>query len=334
MCVSAVAQYGTDKIHIFFPVRYLPTFYVPESDRVFHVNFNSSIVVSDFIRYSDVCDRLQIGDGWQEDRKNKDVPVQVNISATDFIIEGMHEEEVPEKVRRHGEEVLEKFYVPHIDYSIRLTSSLSVDGEYRYQFDNYDTELRRAPVLTFVIADRRFSSHHECHEFLKENRDAFVEQILRDEIFSLTDKMQEDIDNAFRYHSTQSDIKICLFDSKKSQYYAKHQQAKAEIKRIIGGIKLDGDLSQTIKDMQPWINHFKEIEESLSTADKKQKNAKADMVYNLAQIYYALEIFDVSRQYCMRLFNEFGDNAGKRMLRHVNDVEAEMKRHHLISRHF
>ncbi|MCQ2250676.1 MAG: hypothetical protein MJZ66_06165 [Bacteroidales bacterium] len=334
VCMQAMAQYGTDKVRIFYPVRHIPTFYVPEGNRYFHVDLTASFNVEDFLDYNKICDRLQIGYGWEEDRKSGDVPAHINVSVTDFIIEGMHEVEVLEKVRRHGEEFIEKYYVPHIDYSVLLQSSISVDGNSRYHFSNYDSELRRPPVKTLVISDRRFRSPRDCHNFLRDNRDVFVERILSDEVYALTDQIQADIKQAFHYYPAQTDIKICLFDSKKSPYYAKHQQAKAEIKRIIGGITLDGDLKQTIKDMQPWIEHFKEIEASLSTADKKQKSAKADMVYNLAMIYYALEIFDVSRQYCMRLFNEFGENSGKRMLRSLNDEEAEMKRHHLVSRHF
>jgi hypothetical protein len=86
--------------------------------------------------------------------------------------------------------------------------------------------------------------------------------------------------------------------------------------------------------LQPWIEHFKEIEKSLSATNKKQKKAKADMVYNLAQLYYALEIFDVSREYLNRLINEFDSSTGRRLLRNLNNIDQEMKKHHLQSRHF
>lgn len=59
------------------------------------------------------------------------------------------------------------------------------------------------------------------------------------------------------------------------------------------------------------------------------------MVYNLSMIYYALEIFDVSREYAGRLINEFGDaTTGKRLLRNISSTEEEMKKHHVQSRHF
>jgi hypothetical protein len=136
------------------------------------------------------------------------------------------------------------------------------------------------------------------------------------------------------YYPTTDQIKIAFFSSKKSPYYAKHQSAKNEIKNILNSMPLDGNLASTIRKMQPWIEHFKEIEKSLSSSNKKQKQAKADMVYNLAMIYYALEIFDVSRDYLNRLINEFDDNAGKRLLRNLEKTESEMKRHNVQTRHF
>jgi len=334
MCLQAMAQYGTDKVRISFPVRYMPAFYVPEGNHYYHVNYDAARLVKEYIDYGEVCDRLQIGGDWQEETSNETVPVYLNVVAQDFMIERFSEMERVEKVRHHGEEFLEKYFVPVIDYSMVLETSLNINGQTTCFTTNINSETRRPNISSFVVEDKRFRSPHDCHIFLKENKELFVEKIVRAEVMGLTDIIQGNLNNALRYYPTTDDIKICILDSKKSEYYAKHLQAKAEISRIISNMPLEGPLTQTIKDMQPWINHFKELEASLSMTDKKQKNAKADMVYTLAMIYYALEIFDVSRDYCSRLLNEFGENSGKRMLRNLTDVEDQMKKHHLSSRHF
>jgi hypothetical protein len=182
--------------------------------------------------------------------------------------------------------------------------------------------------------DKSFRSPRDCHDFVRENKEVFVEKIVRTELYNTIEEINEKLVPEYVYYPTTDHIKIAFFNSKKSPYYAKHQSARTEIKNIINSIPLDGSLAPTIRQLQPWIEHFKEIEKSLSATNKKQKKAKADMVYNLAQLYYALEIFDVSREYLNRLINEFDSSTGRRLLRNLNNIDQEMKKHHLQSRHF
>ena len=331
ICTGAIAQYNTAKTSMSFPVHNLPYKYVPVGQRNFTVSCGFARQVSPYISAGEVAAQLHI-DGWSRIDNPDNASLRITINAYDFLIEGIHEDKITEMVRHHGELVPVDFFSPVIDYSIVIEYVLEGSGS-RQTFSNIDPFTHRPPVNSFRM-DKRFHSPRDSHDFVRENKEVFIEKIIRTEIFSIIDEINEKLVPEYVYFPTTDQIKIAFFSSKKSPYYAKHQSAKNEIKSIINSIPLSGSLAPTIRKMQPWIEHFKEIEQSLSSSNKKQKQAKGDMVYNLAMIYYALEIFDVSRTYANRLINEFDATTGKRILRNIEKMEAEMKRHNLMTRHF
>ncbi|MBQ1698791.1 MAG: hypothetical protein II075_13025 [Bacteroidales bacterium] len=331
ICTGAIAQYNTSKVNISFPVRNLPNIYVPAGQRNYSVSCGFARQVSPYITPGEVAAQLHI-DGWQMINNPDNASLRITVNAYDFLIEGIHEDKFTEMVPFHGELVPMDYFTPVIDYSIIIEYVLE-SNDSRKTVTNVDPFTHRPPINSFRM-DKRFRSPRDCHDFARENKEVFIEKIIRTEIYNIIDVINEKLVPDYVYYPTTDQIKIAFFSSKKSPYYAKHQSAKNEIKNILNSMPLDGNLASTIRKMQPWIEHFKEIEKSLSSSNKKQKQAKADMVYNLAMIYYALEIFDVSRDYLNRLINEFDDNAGKRLLRNLEKTESEMKRHNVQTRHF
>ncbi len=325
------AQYSTSKTGMSFPVRNLPSNYVPEGRRTYSVSCGFARQISPYITPTEVAAQLQL-DGWSMVSSPNDASLRIAVDAYDFLIEGIHEERFTETANFHGHLEHREFFTPVIDYSVIIEYAIDCNGN-KQTYTNIDPFTRRAPISTFRM-DKAFPNPRDCHEFVRENKEVFIEKIVRTEILATTAKMNEKLVPGFVYSPTTDNIKVAFFSSKKSPYYNKHQSGRSEVRQIVESIPLQGPLTDAIKRLQPWIEHFKEVEKSLSTADKKQKQAKADMVYNLAMIYYALEIFDVSRDYATRYANEFDATTGKRLLRNINNTESEMKRHQLQSRHF
>lgn len=330
-CMNLFAQYSTSKAYMAFPVRTFPDYYVPEDMQTYNATLQVSRQIGEHISKDDISNRIQF-DEWVNVDNPDNAFLKIFLESYDFIIEGMHEIEVREMVREYGVMHEHVFFVPQIDYSMVINWDFEI-GTQREHHTNINPNTRRPDISSFQM-DRKFHSPRECHEYMRDNRDVFLEKIMMTELLAVTDQIQERITKCFRYGRGEDQIKICLFDNKKSEYYDKHHNGKQELKNIFAQMPLEGPLTNTIKKMQPWIEHFKEVEKSLSSSDKKQKAAKADMVYSLAQIYLGLEIFDVSREYATRLQNEFGDNAGKRIIREIDQIEQLLKKHHMQSRHF
>ncbi len=328
---GAIAQYNTSNTTMSFPVRNLPTHYVPVGQRTYSVSCGFARQISPYFSPQEAADALQL-EGWTMTGNPDQASLRITINAYDFLIEGIHEDKFVEKVRHHGEFVPVEFFSPTIDYSVVIEYVFETNTS-RQTYTNVEAFTHRPPINTFRM-DKRFHSPRDCHDFVRENKEVFIEKIIRTELYNTMEEINEKLVPQFVYTPTTDQIKIAFFSSKKSPYYAKHQSAKIEIKNIINSIPLDGSLAPTIRKMQPWIEHFKEIEQSLSATNKKQKQAKEDMILNLAMIYYALEIFDVSRDYLNRLITEFDSSAAKRHLRNLNNIENEMKRHNVQTRHF
>lgn len=333
-CLTAFAQWGTDKISIRYPVRHMPAQYVPESNRSYYVELGLSRMIQPFVDYNEVCDNLVMEDwGWSMKDKAGDAALLIHISARDFLIEGIHEEEHTEMVRIHGEMVPRKYYTPHIDYTIVMGWFFKLQGRPIYDYTNVNPDTHRPPLGTFRM-DKRFSNPHDCHEFVRNNNELFLEQIIMAEISAFYGPIHAEFERQFYYTPSTDNIKLAFFDSKKNPYYQDQQHAARQIRSILENFPIDGDMSKLIKDMQPWIEYFKSLEEEMNINDKKQRDAKMDQVFNLANIYYSLEIFDVARQYCHELMDKYDNNYGKRMLKWIDNVEQGLEKHHQQSRHF
>ncbi|MCQ2252500.1 MAG: hypothetical protein MJZ61_03515 [Bacteroidales bacterium] len=330
-CANVFAQYSTSKSNMWYPVRTFPKYYVPENNRNYSIDCRLSRQIAEFANTGELENRLLFQD-WREEENADNAYLKIYLESFDFIIEAMREVEMHEMVKEHGVEHERIFFMPQIDYSMVINWGL-IHGDMREQHTNINPDTRRPNISSFQI-DKHFHSPRECHEYMRENKEVFIEKIINSELMATTEQVQEALAASFHYGSSNWSVKIALFNNKKSSYYNKHHAGKDELKSIFSNMPLEGPITNTIKDLQPWIDHFKEIEASLSSADKKQKEAKADMIYNLAQIYMALEIYDVAKQYAMQLYNEYGDNSGKRILREILGEEEELKKHHLVSRHF
>lgn len=333
-CMGTFAQWGTDKVSMRYPVYHVPVQYVPEANRTYYVEMGLSRMIQPFVDYNEVCDNLVMDQwGWQMKEKASEAALLVHITAKDFLIEAIHEEEHTEMVRIHGEMVPRKYYTPHIDYSIVMGWFFKLEGRPIYDFTNVHPETHRPPIGSFRM-DKRFANPRDCHEFVRNNNELFLEQIIMGEISALYGSIHAEFERQFYYRPSTDNIKLAFFDNKKNPYYDDHKQACMKIRNIIENFPIDGDMSKLVKDMQPWIEYFKGLEAEMNASDKKQRDAKMDMVFNLANIYFALEIFDVSRQYAKELQEVYGNNYGKRMQKWIDDIEHDLNKHHLQSRHF
>ena len=333
ICLVAQAQYNTSKTNMCFPVRHMPWNYIPEQERQYCISCGFSRQVQPYFSPEEIPSLIDL-EGWDLINNPSEAALNITIDAFDFIIEGIHEDEYTNIVNDHGEKIAVKYYMPHIDYSIVINYSIESNDGYNQKVTNIDPFTERPPMATFKI-DQSFDNPMECHKYVMRNKEVFLEKIVRTEIMVVVEKIRDELKRRYVYYPTTDNIKISLFFSKKSDYYVKHQSAKTEIKKIIESMPLEGPLTETIKKIQPWIEHFKQLSESLSESDKKQKQAKADMIANLAMIYYALEIFDVSRDYANILINQYGETTlGRKILRAISEVETNLTKHHLSSRHF
>ena len=94
------------------------------------------------------------------------------------------------------------------------------------------------------------------------------------------------------------------------------------------------DIITARKRADGWIQHFQTVYKSLDANNKKQSNAKMQMLWNLAVLNYALDYLDVARQYADDLKSQFPDSEADKIIKQIIITKKLLKDHELSTRFF
>ncbi len=329
-CLTAYPQYSTDKFGVEFSSRRMPRYYVPENDRVFSLILDAPRQVKRAFETVEELERFYVPKGWGRDRENP--YLKIIISADYLVIDKIYEIEEVEKIRdREGEKEV-SFFRPAMDYHIPITIT-AVSPQGRTETDNFTKDVPREPIVFTIVAPEKFKNPIHAHNFILDNKEIIIEREIRNRIFELYDSFIPTINNSYVYMPEGDFIHVWLLDNKKNSFYPKYKYAKEEIRNIFSRLNYDGGLSEVIRDIKPYIDLIIEEVNSLNESDKKQKSAKTDLLCALAEIYYGLEIFDVSAGYAEKTI-ALGDSRGNKILKKISHYKDDLAKHHIQSKHF
>ena len=219
-----------------------------------------------------------------------------------------------------------------MDYHLPMTITTS-SPQGRIITENLTKEYPRVPIMYTVVSPEKFRNPARAHDFFVDNKEIIIENEIRVRIFEFYDSFLPEIRRAYVYSPIYETIHVWLLDNKKNSFYPKYKSAKAEIKNIFSRLNQNGGIEATIRDVKPYIELITDEINSLDEKDKKQKSAKTDLLCASAEIYYGLEIFDVSAGYAEQTLR-LGDSRGNKILKKISDYKADLAKHHLQSKHF
>ncbi len=324
------AQYSTDKFAVNFAIRNMPKYYVPEQNRNFSVVFNAPRQVKRCFETSEELETFFSPMGWSLNRENP--YLEIFIAADYLVIDRIYEIEEVEEIKDKGEVLQRKFYRPAMDYHIPIAITAS-SPQGAITIENVTDKIPHEPIIYTFVVSERFRSPRHAHDFFLDNKEIFVESEIRNRIFECYDLAIPAINRDYVYTKGTEVIHTWLLDSKKSEFYSKYKLSKEEIRNIFLRVNEIGGLEVAIRDLKPYIELLIKESEAMNVSDKKQKAAKADIYCGLSDIYYGLEIFDVSKEYAKKVL-ELGDSRGSKLLKKIDSYNADLQKHHINSKHF
>lgn len=316
-CFFAQGQYYSNSQKFVYSHRSLPAFSTYGDERVFYLDCQLEDPVSKYTNAAKISSLLQTGE-WKQTENRDEAFLTITLGIKDFLIDIGAREVVDGLGRR--------MFMPKGEYS--MTTSLEIRSELE------DAIYPGTSVVSGTDVDKLYPEPFLAEKFVRDNRDFYERQAVTSQIENLTAEINRYMAEKYLYGIEEDYIRVYFFDSPKNENYEKHKKAKEEIAQIFSELSRTQDLISARKRMEPWTEHFQKLYDALDANNKKQSQAKMQMLWNLAVIHYALDYLDLARQYADDLKSQFPDSEADKIIKKITDTKKALKEHNLTTRYF
>lgn len=329
LSTAAMAQYGVNGESGRYRVVDFPKYYVEQGNRTFSVNVEMSKKVSGYADAEETAEKIKFK-GWtktSEDQAN----MKMTVDFGEFIYMGTEilDQSTEEKAKDGSVKRVPK-YVGSFSYTFPITiTTMAPEGN-----EERGLNLAFNKVLQTVTFtdDKIFSSRAQASEYMKENKDVFIERTIIREVSSAVNSAINLATKTYGFGETHAVAEYVFLDSKKSPYFESQKNANIQLKELFKTSLCTEPISSDV--LTPIINEYIDIINGLDNADKKQAKARVKLMLSVAEFYLMLDDLDSSATWAQRVFDEYQEKDGKKILERINVIRSLFEKHHVTSRHF
>ncbi|MBQ3657132.1 MAG: hypothetical protein II956_09880 [Bacteroidales bacterium] len=315
--LTAKSQYYSNSQKFTYSCRNIPAFHTYEDEQVYFINCDLDPIIAKHTNSAKISSLLHL-EPWKQTENEDEAFVVINIKMSDFVID-MGAREVVDGFGK-------RMFTPKGECN--MMTALEIKSELD------DAIYPAVAVTSGTDVDKLYPEPFLAENFVRDNRDFYERQAVNGQVEKITDEINRYMFEKYLYGFRDDNIRVYFFDSPKNEYYEKHKTAKEEIAAIFKDLSASQDLISARKRMEPWIEHFKSVYSSLDADNKKQSNAKMQMLWNLAVLNYALDYLDLSRQYADDLKAQFPDSEADKIIKQIVITKKTLKDHELTTRFF
>ncbi|WP_298503196.1 hypothetical protein [uncultured Maribacter sp.] len=327
---KAVKAQSTDLDRETIKVSYvkLPTNPVKDKNlRTYSVNTNS-VPTAESAYPSKVINESIIIEGFEKINRNGTIDVQIQVN--DIIIEGVKYYETEDiKKNKEGKVISsQKYYQPIIHY--RTTASYYVKDQ-NGKRDEY------------TISDKgnfkasKYKTKKEGENYVSTNIESLKSQFIKKFARNIPSSVNYELNNQFGYHAQeQVGTNLWILDSKKHPEYTAHKKALKQAQEIFATSKYNQSISGLKEKLEPVMVYFKSVIPKYTDPKKnKHKKMRYASYYNLAKMYYYLDMPDETSKYANKLIeNGYDKSDGKQLAEMAENLKEKFIVNNVTSRHF
>ncbi len=127
---------------------------------------------------------------------------------------------------------------------------------------------------------------------------------------------------------------VWILDSKKHPEFKKHHEAYNTMKSIFAKMKYDEPTDKIKEELQPVIAYFEGVIPRYPGTKRRTRKLKYASYYNLANIYYYLDMPDKVKEYGQKIIdNDYDKSDGRRYLEYAESLKHTLSVNKTDSRH-
>ena len=329
LSTAAMAQYGTNGESGRYEVVKFPKYYVEQDQRTFAVNVDiTTKKVAGFVEAEEVAERVSFN-GWSKTTEDKaNMKMKITLGEFLYISTEILDQSVEEK-QKDGSVKRKPIYVGSFKYTFPIYVDMtSPAGDAQLHLNI----TAKVPTPLTYTDSHKFSSRGEASEYMKENKDVFIEKVIRDEAFAAASHAISAATSNYGFGSTTEKASYVFLDSKKNPHYESQKSANAQLKELFKTSSANEPISSEM--LTPIIEEYISIINELNDADKKQMKAKVELITSVAEFYLMLDDLASCETWAKRAADEYKEKDGTKILEKAAAVKALFDKHHVTSRHF
>lgn len=266
--------------------------------------------------------------GFERVLVNGTIDIQIQIG--DIIInEVLYKESNIVKKDKKGTVISsQKFYQPVIKYQA---------GASYYIRDHTGKRIKYPDSKKVVKKASKYKSKSAAVAYIKDNLTALKMGFNKQFIKTIANSVNDIINDNYGYVPLRNiRTHLWILDSKKHPENEGHKNALIKTKEIFDTMKTDKPLSRIKEDIQEVITYFESVIPKYTEPKKtKHKKMRYATYFNLATIYYYLDMPDKVIEYADKLIeNKYDKYDGKRLRKLGEELKKRLQINELTSRHF
>lgn len=226
--------------------------------------------------------------------------------------------------------VVSKSYSYNVLVTYRSTASLSVTNG--TTADTYTKEYGEEDAYK----SKSFQTYSKAQDFYNNNRFNLRKQHTTKHKKAIRSSIAGHLNSTYGYvpHTTDSEH-LWILGSKKHPEYQKHHEAFDQVKAAFDKIQFDQPVASILSEVQPAIDYFESVIPKFPGDKRKMRKVKYASYYNIAKIYYYLDMPEKANEYAKKLIeNDFDKADGKYFNRMANALLEKFEINQTKTRHF
>lgn len=294
--------------------------------RTFSVKVNASYISRGTYPKAILEDKIVL-EGFE--KVNRMGTIQIEIQIDDVIINNVEiqKREVVKKDKEGNITSRKTYYKPVVTYT--------TSGRY-YLKDHTDSPPNYGLGKKSFHTGSEYNSHAAAYKYFNNNRGALKNKFTRDFIESIPGTVNGKINYRYGYSQMSHKALLWILDSKKNPENGGHKKALADMQSLFSTMKYDEPIEEIKTKAEPIIAYFESVIPKFSDVKKKKhKKMRYASYFNIAYMYYYLDMPDKAIEYANKLIaNGYDKGDGKKIIKQSELLKQRFADNKKSTRHF
>ncbi|NRD19175.1 hypothetical protein HNV08_03870 [Winogradskyella eckloniae] len=220
-------------------------------------------------------------------------------------------------------------YRIHVTYTssarVAVSNSENMSNDYENEFSEKEN-----------YKSKKFNSYKAAEDYYNNNRNTIRKRHSSDHQQQIIHDINGQLNNIYGYQplNAKSDH-FWILGKKKHPEYNKHMDAFEAMKVAFSKMKSNEPIDQLKNELAPTIDYFNSLISKYTGSKKKDVKMRYASYYNIAKMYYYLDMPNETKVYAQKLIdNDYDKSDGKYFIRIADDLIAKFNANQSNTRHF